>query len=319
MRLRVKIRGAYATALTRFALDEGHSIADPSPAIRERFGLDEDPGPFDILVRDREDRQGIAMTGPADEICELLLVLQDDLFDAVMVAFAPVEENDSLATASVELPGRSKERLDELRSRVAPTVKGHHRLKAIAPRAVEAAEAALAANPGARAQIEESLVREVVILPLEKAGTVRLEHIRPAGRPMRPRKGVLLSLDQTRLVFKRSFSRGRYDGLDIPIQNGDYGVTELREGDWVVKHSYFTRDGKLIGEYYNVNTPVELYPFGARYLDLEVDIIRRAGEEAFIADREKLALLAHKGCIGRELGQKAIAIAEDLADSLNRT
>jgi predicted RNA-binding protein associated with RNAse of E/G family len=57
---------------------------------------------------------------------------------------------------------------------------------------------------------------------------------------------------------------------------------------------------------------VELYPYGARYLDLEVDVVHRAGEEPFLIDREKLAMVCRSGCISEELGKKALAVAEGL-------
>ena len=79
-----------------------------------------------------------------------------------------------------------------------------------------------------------------------------------------------------------------------------------------MRHRYFTREGKTIGEYYNINTPVELYPYGARYLDLEIDVVHRAGESPGIIDREKLALLAKRGGIGPTLEARAIRTAEDI-------
>jgi len=63
---------------------------------------------------------------------------------------------------------------------------------------------------------------------------------------------------------------------------------------------------------------VEFYPYGARYVDLEVDVIRRAGEDAFAIDREKLEILAKKGCIGKDLQARALFVAEQMLRSLNR-
>ena len=80
---------------------------------------------------------------------------------------------------------------------------------------------------------------------------------------------------------------------------GDYCLTEIREGEWYIRHSYFSKEHLRIGEYFNINTPAELYPYGARYVDLEVDVIQRAGENAFPIDQEKLEVLARKGCIGK--------------------
>jgi hypothetical protein len=147
---------------------------------------------------------------------------------------------------------------------------------------------------------------------------VRLEHIRPSGKPIRPREGILQSVAENRIVFKRIFSKGRYDGLDLPIRKGDYCLTEIREGEWYVKHAYFSKEHLRIGEYININTPTEVYPYGARYVDLEVDVIRRTGEIAFATDREKLELLARAGCIGKDLQSRALIVAEQMLRSLNR-
>ena len=47
----IKIRGIYATALTKLMLDSGYDIVDPSSKIRKLFGLDETVGDYEILIR----------------------------------------------------------------------------------------------------------------------------------------------------------------------------------------------------------------------------------------------------------------------------
>ena len=39
MSSRIKIRGIYSTALTKFALDAGFRIVEPSEKVRERFHM----------------------------------------------------------------------------------------------------------------------------------------------------------------------------------------------------------------------------------------------------------------------------------------
>ena len=145
---------------------------------------------------------------------------------------------------------------------------------------------------------------------------MKLEHVRPSGKPIRPREGTIVEFDQDRLVFKRSFAEGRYDGLNLPIEKGDYGLTEMHEGDWFISHSYFSRNGELRGRYYNINTPVELYPYGGRYLDLEIDIIHRPGEPPFLVDQEKLSILVKEGHISSELESRAMQVAQDLMQQI---
>ncbi len=61
--VRLKIRGIYATALTRLLRDLGYVIADPSPEIQERIPLVLRPEGPEILIQDREDHQGIRNRG----------------------------------------------------------------------------------------------------------------------------------------------------------------------------------------------------------------------------------------------------------------
>jgi len=238
------------------------------------------------------------------------------LLDPVLVEFSPEDDDRPHAEARVEFPGSAKRALDEIRQSVTPTLKRHHQVQTIDSRVLEMAEVRLSAYPEERESIENTVFLETILVPLEKCGLVRLEHLRPSGKAMRPREGTLVSRDEGRIVFRRPFSNGRYDGLDIEIHPGDYGLTEIEEGQWFVKHTYFRKDGKLIGEYYNINSPVELYPYGARYMDLEIDVIRRAGEGPFIVDEERLAILTQQGCIGPDLERKAMDVAEELLTKL---
>ncbi len=316
---RIKIRGIYSTALTKFALDSGFQIVDPSERIRQRIHTEwPDHVKYEILIQDREDRQGIEVKGEADHVCELLIRMQETLLDAIIVGFLPTDDSEPSVIANLELPGGAKVQLDLVRSAVVPTLKNHHRLKIINPDLLETAEIEFSGHPEDRARLEKRLIRQAILDPLIKGGTVRLEHIRPSGKPMRPRFGVLQSVRENRVVFKREFSKGRYDGLDLPINEGDYCLTEVRAGEWHIRHSYFSKEHHLIGEYFNINTPTELYPYGARYVDLEVDVIQRAGEKAFPIDQEKLEVLARKGCIAKDLQDRVLMVSKRLQRSLNR-
>ena len=277
-----------------------------------------DHGKYEVLIQDREDRQGIEVKGEADHVCELLIRMQESLLDAIIVGFLPTDDSEPLVIANLELPGGAKEQLDRVRSTVVPTLKNHHRLKIINPDLLETAEIEFSRHPEDGVGLEKRLIREAILDPLIKGGMVRLEHIRPSGKPMRPRFGVLQSVRENRVVFKREFSKGRYDGLDLPINKGDYCLTEVRAGEWHIRHSYFSKEHLLIGEYFNINTPTELYPYGARYVDLEVDVIQRAGEKAFPIDQEKLEVLARKGCIPKDLQDKVLMVSKRLQRSLNR-
>lgn len=318
MKARIKIRGIYSTALTKLVLDADCVVVDPSSLIRERFGIEYQGFAHDLLVCDREDHQGILIAGEAEWVSPFVDMLREKLVDTVLCFVTQDEDHDQIVKACVEMPGGAKKVLDDLRRSVVPTVACHHRFRIVDAHHLEAAEAALARDVSQMDSLGRQLFSDLILIPLEKSGMVRLEHIRPSGKPMRPREGTLLDLtDWKKVVFKRTFQEGRYDGLDLPISPGDYALTEIEEGSWSIKHSYFNKKGSLIGEYYNVNTPVELYPYGARYVDLEIDVVRRAGEPPVIIDQEKLALLRRNGTIGRELEAKAIQTAERICGAVS--
>ena len=299
---------------------------DPSPEIQERILLlptQEEP---EILIQDREDHQGISVVGEGDKVSQLLRILQEQLLDVVLMEFETAGESgeakegskgsEPLVRAKIEFPGASKEILDRVRSSVVPTLARHHRLRIVDPEMVDRVEGLLRRYPEAREKWEEEAFQEAIWAPLQKPGPVRVEHVKISGDPIRPQKGTLMEAVGRRILIKRSFSRGRYDGLNVPIEEGDYGFTEAQEGAWTIRHANYSREGRMKGEYYHVNTPVELYPEGVRYLDLEVDAINRVGERPFMIDREGLSLLTAKGVIGRALEKKAFEAAEGLIELL---
>jgi protein associated with RNAse G/E len=59
-----RVRGIYATALTRLLLDADHTVVDASPPIRRRFDADFPAGPPDLTVETTDDRQGVGVRGP---------------------------------------------------------------------------------------------------------------------------------------------------------------------------------------------------------------------------------------------------------------
>ena len=316
MSARVKIRGIYSTALTGLLLDSGYAMVEPSGEIWARFGLVGSEGWPHVTIQDRENLQGVDMVGEAEAICELLRLLQARLLDAVFLKLESVEEADGPVRARVEFPGRAKEILDKVRLAAAPTLARHHLLRIVHPKVLERAERELETRPEDRERIERDVFREAILVPLQKASSVKVEHVRVTGRRVRPREGLLLESEEDRILMKRSMSRGRYDGLDLPIEEGDYALTEIRLGAWFVRHAYYAKDGRPKGEYYNINTPVEFYPYGARYVDLEVDVVRRAGEAPFMVDQEMLAILGKEGLIGARLEKRAKEVAEGLMKSL---
>jgi hypothetical protein len=189
-------------------------------------------------------------------------------------------------------------------------------LRIIASNNLDVVERQIERTPHQRDKLERELMRRLIFQPLEKEGMIRVDHVKPEGETLKLREGEIVSLEQGRLVIRRHFQTGRYDGLNLPIEPGDYGITEVSLGGWCLKHAYFTREGALKGQYWNVNTPVELYPDRIRYVDLHVDVIKRVNEPPQLIDKERLESAVAKGLISPRLCRKAMEVAQCLMNEL---
>jgi len=318
---RVKIRGIYATALTRLLLDLGHGVVQPSQEIRDRFHIPDSEAQEDISIVDRDDHQGVLIDGEKHIVEDLIGSLWESFLDMVVREIRDLEisrratEEETLFL-DIEFPGASKAALDELRGRVVPTLAHHHRLRVTASNHLDLIESQIERSPRNKNKLERELMRRIVLQPLEKGSLIRIDHVKLEGETLKLREGEIVSLEPQRLFMRRLFHTGRYDGLDLPIEPGDYGVTEVPLDGWWVKHAYFTKEGTLKGKYWNVNTPVELYPNRIRYVDLHVDVIKRANEPPQMIDQRKLESAIAKGLISPRLCRKALDVAQRLAKEL---
>ena len=316
----LKIRGIYATALTRLFLDMGYGIINPSQEIRERFQISAREATEDISICDRDDRQGIQISGRKTAVEELIHRLWQVLLDVVVrresVPEDPAGPGEEQAVFDIEFPGATKTVLDGLRARVLPTMTNHHRLRIVASEYLDLIEKQIERTPHRQIRLEREFKERLLYQPLKKHGMVRLEHVKPEGEILKLREGEIVSLGEGKLTVRRQFGQGRYDGLDLAIEPGDYGITEVVEDAWSLRHRYFSRGGTLRGEYANVNTPIEIYPDRIRYVDLHVDVVRRAKEAPKIIDQEKLEWITGKGLISPRLQKKAMEVAQHLLEQL---
>lgn len=151
-----------------------------------------------------------------------------------------------------------------------------------------------------------------------------VQHGKPwrVGRPIEMR-GEVARAEGDLVVMSRRFQRPgqRYDGVRASQERGDHGEIELRRGAWVARRRYLRRDGRLIGELYNVNTATELLPGGARYVDLEVDVAYLPGRrvEVEVQDLAELAAAEVAGYIPPVVAAVARAIADEIAARLAAT
>lgn len=64
----VRVRGIYATALTRLLSTAGYDVVDASPPIRRRFDIEFENAPPDAEVATTTDRQGVGVSGDPDAV-----------------------------------------------------------------------------------------------------------------------------------------------------------------------------------------------------------------------------------------------------------
>lgn len=316
----LKIRGIYTTALTRLFLDMDYGIAQPSQEIRERFQIPGNKANEDISIRERDDRQGIQIFGRRALVEGVVHRLWETLLDMVVWRESTPEgctgSEEEQVVFDIEFPGATKAVLDGLRARVLPTMRNHHRLRIIASEYLDLIEREVERAPHRQNRLEREFMNRFLYQPLKKHGMVLLEHVKPEGEILKLREGEIVSLGEGKLIVRRLFQQGRYDGLDLAIEPGDYGITEVIEDAWSLRHRYFSKGGELRGEYSNINTPIELYPDRIRYVDLHVDVVRRGKEAPKIIDQEKLESITRKGLISHRLQKKAIEVSRHLLDQL---
>jgi len=313
----LRIRGIYATALPRFFLDRGFKVALPSESIAGRFdgspAFDVFQAP-DVQILDLDSKQGILALGEEEALEELLAQVKESFFDVVT-------RRKAKDVLEIEFPLLSKSRLDEVRKTVLPTLPLHHRLKIIASDQVDAVERILLPHhPELGESMSRDMERELIWDRYERGREIAIEHVKPEGRVLNLSEGDVVEADFAgkRLVLKRSGFKGRdkYDGLGIPKQEGDYAVSEIREGDWYYRHTYFRAQGERIGCYYNINTPVEFYPDRIRYVDLEIDVVQFQNGMVEMVDEVELGKRFEQGYISAALRKKAICEASGLSVAL---
>ena len=352
---RAKVRGIYTTALTRLLLDNGFEIVQPSAPIRERFKLPDTPEGFnrpDIEISDRFDKQGVNIIGNATAAEKFVSILLDTLDDVIvrrqLSIFSPIETDykekssqmnlaeiirDVLSDVessiqqkririNVEFPGLSKRKLDEIRSRVVPTLNGHHYYKACGGKIaymVEMAERLL--GEGCPYKEVENLFKETVWREYPYEGAkVGIEHVKVNGRIYNLGEARIVEFDEQNQQIKllRVFSTpGVYDGLRARKELGDYAVTSMKIGEWSFRTSYFSKNGEYKGTYVNINTPIEIYPVKVRYVDLEADICMWPNGRIRKIDVEKLDEIVRYGYISERLKQIISRKIEEALDTLS--
>jgi len=219
---------------------------------------------------------------------------------------APTLMLEGVSFADVEFPASSKRGLDEARKALAPTIDGHHYYKACGQRVSASLDMAekMLEKDSSHTDIEK-MFKQTVESGFPSAGSwVEIEHVKLNGRVLHLGPALLEGLhpETSKLELRRVFkNEGVYDGLAVRKEPGDYSVTVVRLGDWHFKTQYFSKTSELKGSYINLNTPVEFYPYGVRYVDLEADICVWPDGRVEVLDREQLQQAVQQGIVTERL------------------
>ncbi|MFC5278270.1 DUF402 domain-containing protein [Halorubrum rubrum] len=81
--MNARVRGIYATALTRLLLEADHAVVDASSPIRRRFDATFHTAPPDARIETTDDRQGVGVIGAPDAVAALRDLLVDVGIDAL--------------------------------------------------------------------------------------------------------------------------------------------------------------------------------------------------------------------------------------------
>ncbi|MBN1786168.1 MAG: ribonuclease E/G [Candidatus Methanofastidiosa archaeon] len=211
--------------------------------------------------------------------------------------------------------GQAKDRLDEIRGVVSPTIAKHHMMKS-AGRDVSFAVDMIENIKGKRSidDIDTLFLDIFRQIKGPKIGDeIVLDHIKPSSHSFTIEGGKVKNYNPPYIKIKRVFtSRGVYDGLDVKKEPGDYAITEMEEGKWHFINIYYDKNNKVKGEYINICTPIEIFPNRIRYIDLEVDVIKYPNGDMRIIDQEHLNKRVKEGVYTEKLAQMALKEAEEV-------
>ncbi|RLF09936.1 MAG: hypothetical protein DRJ98_07225 [Thermoprotei archaeon] len=221
--------------------------------------------------------------------------------------------------AELMFPGGSQKKLDELRSEVCTTIPRHHLFKtwgkpySLTVDLLEALNEALSRENFVKAS--DYMFKKAI-----KPGRfMEIIHIKPDGRAYSLRPGKTIEVKNGEVMVERRFKGGGvYDGLGEVKEEGDYGITLFKEGCWVSRTVYYSRNMVLKGVYYNISTPPEIKPGKIKYVDLCIDVVWSPKQGVKVIDEEELKEMVKKRSLTVKVGEKALNIAYCLAEELSR-
>ena len=300
----IKVPGKYAILLPKPQVKISRKIRDPKKRSQlHKLGKELAPPSRGILWRTAAADQPSKVL--SDEITKLMKEEEAILKKAEEVE-APAILWEGPHSMDVEFPALSKKKLDDIRKSVAPTIDAHHFYKACGGKISSALDMAekLLEKSYSREEVERLFKQTTETEYPDVGSVIEMEHVKLDGRTFRLGKALIEDFDhkESLIRFSRVFERkGLYDGLKTRKEPGDRAVTEAKLGEWYFKTKYFSKEGRYKGTYVNLNTPIELYPYRIRYVDLEVDVCAWPDGKVEKLDEEKLDKAATEGIVTQNL------------------
>ena len=266
-----------------------------------------------------------AATRETKELIEEVKKLEEEaekIFKKGEKESAPALLYEGERIAYIKIPYEAKRRLDEIRGKVTPTIPNHHFYKSLNSEfalVVDLAEKIISKNPELKEEVTEQ-VKETILQKYPKIGEIiEIEHAKLNGKRIHLTPGKIIEKTNNPLTLKlmRKFrSGGVYDALNIPIEEGDYGITEITQGSWYMKTSYYNKEKELKGEYYNISTGIEIHPQKVTYIDLAIDIVKWPNNDVKVVDKEELEEAYKKGIITEKYYKEILKNVEILEEKI---
>ncbi|MBA7688673.1 hypothetical protein ES703_97162 [subsurface metagenome] len=212
--------------------------------------------------------------------------------------------------------GNLKLKMDEFRRKICKTIQYHHSFKSSFNLQSQKFEMIIDFNeyllekfPEEEQRINSSFIEFIHEKYFQKDIYIPINHQKILFKVESLSPGKIIEKSEKtpfELKVKRGFkSGGHYDGLNIPIEKGDYALVHFIEGEWSYKNEYFDRNDTFKGAYYNINTPIEIRPTEIHYLDLEIDVVEFNDGRKEVIDKELFNTLYEHQIISKETYERA--------------